>query len=228
MIKTIVTLIRGRAAEVDQAVADRHALVLLDQQIRDATAALGRARRALAVALAQDEQEARSLDALARRIAELESRAREALNGGREDLATEAAEVIATLEAEQAAGRSARSLLATEIARLRRIVGDAEARLAELDRGRRIARAADAVRHLHQDRIETAPLHESTLEEAEATLARLRARQTEQAAALDALDKMDAQRRPADIAETLAKAGFGSPVRPTAADVLARLRAGSQ
>jgi hypothetical protein len=36
---------------------------------------------------------------------------------------------------------------------------------------------------------------------------------------------MDAQRRPADIAERLAKAGFGPPVRPTAADVLARLRA---
>ena len=225
MIKTFVTLFRGRMAAAGEAVADANALLLLDQQIRDAAAALGRARRALAVALAQDEQETKQLDSLGRRIADLEDRARQALAAAREDLATEAAEVIATMEAEQAASRSAQALFAGEIARLRRIVADAEARLAELDRGRRIARAAEAVRHLHQGRMETAPLHESTLEEAEATLARLRQRQTEQAAALDALDKMDAERRPASIAERLGKAGFGAPMKLSAADVLARLRA---
>jgi phage shock protein A len=227
MIKAIVTLFRGQAAAASEAVADRHALVILDQQIRDSAAALTRARRALAVALAQDSEEAKQLEALRRRMTDLEDRARQALAAGDEALATEAAEVIATLEAEQDASRGARTLFAAEIARLRRIVADAEVRLAELDRGRRIARAAEAVRHLHQDRLETAPLNESTLEEAEATLARLRKRQSEQAAALDALDRMDAERRPADIAERLGKAGFGPPVRPTAADVLARLRAAS-
>ena len=225
MIKAIVTLFRGHVAAAGEAVADRHALLLLDQQIRDSAAALGRARRALAVALAQDAEETKQVESLGRRITDLEDRARQALAAGHEDLATEAAEVIATLEAEQAASRAAHALFTSEIARLRRIVADAEARLAELDRGRRIARAAEAVRHLHQDRMETAPLNESTLEEAEATLARLRKRQAEQAAALDALDRMDAERRPADIAERLGKAGFGPPVRPTAADVLARLRA---
>ena len=53
MIKMFVTLLRGRAAEAAEAVADQNALPLLDQQIRDAAAALGRARRALALAMAQ-------------------------------------------------------------------------------------------------------------------------------------------------------------------------------
>jgi len=224
VIKLFVTLLRGRAAEAAEAVADQNALPLLDQQIRDAAAALGRARRALAFAAAQEAQEAPRMEDAARRIADLEDRARQALSAGREDLATEAAEAIAELEAEQAARRNAQALFAAEAARLRRIVADTEARLAELDRGRRLARATAAVRGLHADRIGVAPLHEATLAEAEATHARLRERQAEAAAAQEALDGLEAERRPASVAERLAAAGFGKPTRPTAADVLARLR----
>lgn len=222
MLKLFVTLFRGRAAEAAEAVADHNALPLLDQQIRDAAAALGRARRALALAMAQEAQETPHLGDAANRIADLEDRARQALAAGRDDLATEAAEAIAGLEAEQAARRTAQGLFAAEAARLRRIVADTELRLAELDRGRRLARATAAVRGMHGDRIGAAPLHEATLAEAESTLARLRERQAEMAAALDGLE---AERRPATVAERLGEAGFGTPVRPSAADVLARLRA---
>ena len=41
MIKIFMTLLRGRLAEAEQSVVDREALPLLDQQIRDAAAALG-------------------------------------------------------------------------------------------------------------------------------------------------------------------------------------------
>lgn len=213
MIKLFVTLLRGRAAEAAEAAAD----------------ALGRARRALALAAAQEAGEAPRLEDAARRLADLEDRARRALSAGCGDLATEAAEAIAELEAEQGARRDAQALFAGEAARLRRIVADAEARLAALDRGRRLARATAAVRGLHGDRLAAAaaPLHEATLAEAEATLARLRERQTEAAAAQDALDGLEAERRPASVAERLAEAGFGPPVRPTAAAVLARLRGGA-
>ena len=227
VIKLFVTLLRGRAAEAAEAAADHNALPLLDQQIRDAAAALGRARRALALAMAQEAQEAPRSEETAKRIADLEDRARQALSAGREDLATDAAEAIAGLEAEQSARRTAQGLFAAEAARLRRIVADTEARLAELDRGRRLARATHAVRGMHGDRIGAVPLHEATLAEAEATLARLRERQTEAAAAQEALDGLEAGRRPAAAAERLAEAGFGPPVRPSAADVLARLRASS-
>ncbi len=225
MIKMFVTLLRGRAAEAAEAVADANALPLLDQQIRDAAAALGRARRALALSMAQEAQEKPRLEDAARRIADLEDRARQALAAGREDLATEAAEAIADLEAERDARRSAQALFAAEAARLRRIVADTEARLAELDRGRRLTRATAAVQGIHGDRIAAAPLHEATLAEAEATLARLRGRQAEAAAAQEALDGLEAGRRPAGVVERMAAAGFGKPLRPTAADVLARLRA---
>ena len=81
------------------------------------------------------------------------------------------------------------------------------------------------MRGIHADRIAAAPLHEATLTEAEATLARLRERQAEAAAAQDAMDGLQAERRPASVAERMGAAGFGKPARPSAAGVLARLRA---
>ena len=108
MFKLFATLARGRAAAAVEEMVDRDALLLLDQQVRDAGAALARAKRALALATAQDTEETRRLDGVAARLADLEERARQALAAERLDLATEAAEAIAALEADGAAGRQAR------------------------------------------------------------------------------------------------------------------------
>src|SRR5882724_11217389 len=91
MLKTFVTLMRGAAARAEEGVADRNALLLLDQQIRDAGGAIERGKRALALAIAQDEADGRRLAAILGQLADLEERACAALAGGREDLAAEAA-----------------------------------------------------------------------------------------------------------------------------------------
>ena len=62
MLKTIVTLVRGAAFRAEEEFADRSALLILDQQIRDAAAGIERAKRALAVAIAQDEAEGKRLE----------------------------------------------------------------------------------------------------------------------------------------------------------------------
>src|SRR5215813_4359963 len=148
MFKTLFTLARGAAAAAEEEIADRHALLILDQQIRDAAAAVERGKRALAVAVAHDEAEGKRLDVTLARIADLEERAVAALASERQDLASEAAESIAMMEADRDAVREARATFAREIAHLRRRTADAGRRLAELERGRRIAQAAEAVRRL--------------------------------------------------------------------------------
>src|ERR1044071_934912 len=95
MFKTIVTLMRGASARAEEEFADRAALLILDQQIRDAAAGIERSKRALAVAIAQDEAEGKRLETTLSRIADLEERAVAALNGGNDELAAEAAEAIA-------------------------------------------------------------------------------------------------------------------------------------
>ena len=88
MIKTLSLLLRGSAAAAVEDLADTHALLLLDQQMRDAEAALLRAQRAVAVTWLKDVRDGRRVEALLVRVAELEPRARAALAAGREDLAT--------------------------------------------------------------------------------------------------------------------------------------------
>lgn len=225
MFKTVLTLFRGSVAAAEEELEDRTALLILDQQMRDAAAAVERSKRSLALAIAGDQQEGRRLDATSARIADLEVRATATLDGGREDLARETAQAIANLEADRDAAMTARALFATEIARLRRHVSSAEARITELDRGRRIARASEAVRTLRRGGIEAARPYESTLPEAERTLRRLRERQMEAQAADDALFELDAATGPLAAAEKLAEHGFGPRLKSTADDVLARLNA---
>jgi phage shock protein A len=225
MFKTVLTIFRGSVAAAGEELEDRTALLILDQQLRDAAAAVDRSKRTLAIAIAGDQAEGRRLEATNIRIADLEVRATAALEGGREDLARDAAQAIANLEADRDAAMTARALFASEITRLKRHVANAEARITELDRGRRLARASEAVRSLRRSGIEAARPYESTLPEAEATLKRLRERQMDAQAADEALIEIDAASGPLATAEKLAEQGFGPRMKSTADDVLARLKA---
>jgi phage shock protein A len=224
MLKTLITLVRGRTALIAEEIADQNALQILDQQMRDATGTLDRAKKALAVAIAQESQEGQRLDATHSRIADLETRAVAAIEAGRDDLATEAAETVAALEAERDASLTARALFAAEIAKLKGHILQQQMRFSQLERGRRIARAAEAVRVARRGRIEGAPIFAGTLAEAEATLVRLREHQVEADAAEAAFEALDAATGPIAVAEKLSAEGFGPRLRPNAADVLARLR----
>src|SRR5882672_6678104 len=224
MFKTIFTLMRGAAARAEEQVADRSALLILDQQIRDAAAAIERSKRALAVAIAQDDAEGKRLETTLKRIADLEERATAALAGGRDDLAGEAAEAIALMEADRDAIRESRTAFAADIGQLKTSVANAGHRLAELERGRRIALAAESVRRLKSS-AGTGASGTAALADAEATLKRLRERQAEDAAATAAYDRLDPGLNAGNTAASrLEAAGFGRHTRPTAADVLARLR----
>lgn len=224
MLKTFVTIFRGHAARAEEEFADANALIILDQHIRDAAAGLDRARRALAVAMAQDAAEVKRIGEIEARIADLEQRALAALDGAREDLAAEAAESIAGLEADKASAASAHDSFSRESRKLRNLVVNAERRIAELERGRRAARVSEAVRRLRDRGAIEVGGQAGALSDAEATLKRLRQRQAEAEAADAALEALDGTSAADLIAEKLEAAGFGDRTRPTAASVLERLK----
>ena len=222
MFNVILTLIRGRAYDAEQAFIDRNAMPLLAQQIRDAAGAIQSARRAVTIAVAQNEQEKSQHAAIVGRIADLETRAVAALQKGNDELARQAAEAIAELEAERGSSEKAQAQFATTIAKLKATVRSSEARLQGLQRGERLARATEQTQKLNAVCNDGSGL--ANLDEAEETLARLRAYQDRCEIATSALKEMDAANRPAIIIEKLANAGFGAPLGPSADDVLARLR----
>ncbi|MGR9371371.1 PspA/IM30 family protein [Rhizobium leguminosarum] len=221
MFKLISILLRGRAHDAEQAFADRNAVPLLAQQIRDAAQSIQSARRSVAVAIAQNEQERVQHAAIVARIADLENRASAALAKGNEGLAREAAEAIAYLEAERDASEKAQAQFTGAIDKLKAIVRASEARLQELQRGERLARATQEAQEL--DVVVAGP-GLATLDDAEETLARLRLRQSQNELTAAALKDMEGSIRPAGIIEKLANAGFGAPLRSSADDVLARLK----
>ncbi|MBY5608494.1 PspA/IM30 family protein [Rhizobium leguminosarum] len=221
MFKLISILLRGRAHDAEQAFVDRHAVPLLSQQIRDAAQSIQSARRSVAVAIAQNEQEKVQHGAIVARIADLETRASAALAKGNEGLAREAAEAIAYLEAERDASEKAQSQFTSAIDKLKGIVRASEARLQELQRGERLARATQEAQKL--DVVVAGP-GLATLDDAEETLARLRLRQSQNELTAVALKDMEGAIRPPGIIEKLANAGFGAPLRTSADDVLARLK----
>ncbi|WP_267549185.1 PspA/IM30 family protein [Rhizobium rhizogenes] len=222
MFNVILTLIRGRAHDAEQAFIDRNAVPLLAQQIRDAASAIQSARRAVAIAVAQNEQEKSQHAAIAGRIADLETRAVAALQKGSEELARQAAETIAQLEAEREASEKAQAQFTQTIDKLKATVRASEARLQELQRGERLARATEQTQKLSAACDDNSGL--ATLDDAEETLARLRAYQDRCQIAASAMKEMDAASRQTVIIEKLANAGFGAPLGRSADDVLARLR----
>ncbi len=220
MFKQFFALFRGHAYESAERVVDQNALVILRQQIRDCANAIAAARKAVAVAIAQNEQENKQHQSLVARIKDLEARTIIALEQGNDDLAREAAEAIAILEAERDTSEAAQKTCSAEIDRLKRVVQKSEARLRDLQRGQRIAAATEKTQRLREA---TPNSGLSALKDAEATLARLRERQQHIDATNAAMDDMDQTSDPASISEKLAAAGCGAPIRSSADDVLARL-----
>ena len=221
MFKQILTLIRGQIFEAEQQFVDRNAFPLLAQQIRDVEEAMQATRRAVAVAIAQNQQEEAQHRLLKVKIHDLENRTIAALEQGKDALAREAAEAIALLEAECQTSEAAQAQFAAEISKLQVVIRNSEARIRELKRSERLARATEGTQRLNN----TLPGGLSTIKEAEATLERLRGRQRQIDLTAAVLMEMENATDPTAIIGRLADAGCGTPLRTTGDDVIARLKA---
>jgi phage shock protein A len=190
-------------------------MVSLDRSIAAAAYAHTSARRALAVAMAEEKRETDRRAAFAAKVNDLEERAVEALRAGREDPAMQASEAIASIATEINASERSSQRFAAEIALARREVDAQRRRLSELDHGRRLARIGNAL---------AATTHTSRngldcFTDAEAALAEVVADNQ------DARFVREEMAPPAEyLIERMSDAGFGDPVHVRASDVLARLR----
>jgi phage shock protein A len=188
----------------------------LERSITAAHHAHALARRALAIAMAEETREVGRRQALIAKKDDLEQRAVAALRAGRDDLATQAAEAIAAMASDISASERASQRFAAEIALSRRDVEAQRRRLSELDRGRRLARIGDA--------LSTTMLASETgldsFSEAEAALAKVEARNHDARVVRQEMAPT-AER----LIERLSDAGFGEATQVRASDVLTRLRA---
>jgi hypothetical protein len=173
------------------------------------------ARRALAIAIAEEAREAERRTTLLAKVGDLETRAIEVIRAGRDDLALEIAQAIAAMSTDVNASEQAAGRFAAEAALARREVDAQRRRLSDLDRGRRLARIGTALNGV-------APGSDSGLDsltEAEAALAQVVAENHNSRFVREEMAP------PAErLIERLSDAGFGEPLQVRAIDVLARLR----
>ncbi len=225
MLKTLTTILRGAAAEADESIFDANATRILAQQLRDAATALEHSRRELACAMAHRDSEKRAVEALDTRKSELERSAIDALNGNREDLASEVAAILAAIDDERRERDDAMTRFDIEIARLRQMTDDGRRRLGDLRRGLEMARAQESLRRAGANGRRALSTGKGALREAEATLAKIRENNQKCHDEHRALEELENVQSGKDLDTRLAEAGFGPNQKTKINDVMARLKA---
>jgi len=220
MFRTLNTLLRGVAAEAEEAVTDRNALTLLDQKIRDTATGVAAAKQSLAGLIKRDRLEEQQLDIITGRIADLAPRVEAAFSAGNEALSRSGATALADLENEASARHATRTTLAGRIDRLRHGLGTATRRLADLRQAATTAHAVDQERR-GQRGLSRSGNFTSDIAEAEALVTRILG-QDDPFEDAEIMAEIDNTLTGASARDTLAAAGFGKPLRATADSVLAR------
>jgi len=222
MFKTLSTLLNGQSARAEVRVRDAFAIELIDQKIRESDAGLRAGKATLASLIQRQRAEEQQHTALKARVVDLTGRATEALEKGREDMATEAARAIATMENELTVRHETLERLDQKIVRLRSSIEAGHRRIIDLKQG---AIQARAVKHEQdiQMKMTKSGMSTNSTQEAEDLIARVLGRDDPFEKA-EILADINQDLQGDSLTNRMADAGFGAATRTTADDVLARLR----
>ena len=220
----LLTALRGGANEVGEAVVDSQALRILDQEIRDADTELRRSKEALAEIMAKHKLASDKLSKSTASIAEYEQYALKALEAGNETLAKEVAEKIANLEIELASEREQAEGFAASVAQLRKVVSQAEGNIKRLKQQVDTVKATESVQRAQMAVAQRYGGSQAKLQTAVESLERIKQKQAERAAKMEASAELAATSAPDDSLEAKLRAAGIKADSASADSVLARLK----
>jgi phage shock protein A len=218
----LFTALRGGANEAAEAVADSQAMRILDQELRDADNALRQARSDLAGMMATAKRiEKRVEDSRAKEQRDIQN-ARAAMDAGREDLARGLAERVATARADLARDEADLEKMRAQQTNMMRVVKETEARIQTMKREVESVKATDSLQRAQKAIASSHAGVNSRLGSAVGSLDRIRDRQANMAARLEAGEEMAALESGADLDRQLLEAGIGGKTS-SVDDILAEL-----
>ena len=220
----LITLFRGTAHEAGAAVVDANALRILDQEIRDADTALGRARDDLATLVAKRRMIEKELKNLSDQASRYESSARAALSKGDEALAMEVAQRISELETEVATKTPQLGEMQAAEERMHKTIATTQQRVENLRREIDVVKVNDSVQRAQSAIVARSGSASSTVGSAADSLKRIKERQAINEEKFRAAGELEDRRTGADLDAKLRSAGI-LPGEAGAQDVLARLMA---
>lgn len=224
MLSKLFTLLRGGAYEAGATVVDANALRILDQEIRDADSALGRARDDLATLVAKRRMLEKELTSLRDQSGRYESSARAALAKGDEALAMEVAQRIADLETESNLKTPQLADMRSAEDRLHQVIATTQQKVEGLRREIDVVKVNESVQRAQASVASRGAGATASLGSAADSLKRIKERQAIQEEKFRAAGELEDRRTGADLDAKLQAAGI-LPGHHSAADVLARLKA---
>ena len=225
VLKDMFTALKGGANEVGEAIVDANAIRILEQEVRDAEAAISSAKQSLTRMKSAEIKLKRELATLAADIADYEQKAFTALNAGEEALATEVAERIAVLESERDEKGGEQATLDAEVRKIHTMIKARERTIAknkrELDKVRTVQELQRATESVSRNFAATG----SSGHRVSKALERVKAKQQGFQDRMEAGDWLEGQEAGDDLDAKLRAKGIGQSANAGASDVLARLKA---
>lgn len=223
ILQKILTLFRGTATEAGQAVVDRNAIRILDQEIRDAQNELVKSRDDLTRIMAQRNLTSRKLEDKADKAAEYEGYIHGALAKADESLARDVAVKLAPLETDIAAERAVVESYDVSIRTLQAAIRQTEGNLARLKQQIDTVKVTESVQRAQSAIAARHTGTNSKMRTALDSLERVKERQLEQAARIDAAHQLAGSDGDSELRERLGNAGLLEQ-QSSADKVLARLK----
>ncbi len=225
VLRDMFTALKGGANEVGEAIVDANAIRILEQEIRDAEAAIASAKQSLTRMKSSEIKLKREVATIDADVADYEQKAVQALNAGEEALATEVAERIAELESERGEKAGEQATLDAEVQKIHAMIKARERTIAknkrELDKVRTVQELQRATESVSKNFAATG----SSGHRVSQALQRVKAKQQGWQDRMEAGEWLEHQDAGDDLDAKLRAKGLGDSANAGASDVLARLKA---
>jgi phage shock protein A len=221
--KKLFTAIKGGANEAAETIADNQALRILDQEIREAKQELRRSDEALVSIVAKRKLSQQKVDAINNGIEEYEGHARAAMDKGQQELALECAQKVAALRNEQDAEQVYLDQFVASEKSMRTNIAQAKDKLRQLEQQVDVVKANEAVQKAQSAVSATNVGANAKMHTAVESLERIKQRQAEKSAQLEAAAEMAEEQSGSSLDKKLADAGITPGGKTSAEDELARI-----
>ena len=222
--RKLFTLGRAGAHEASAAVVDANAIRILDQEIRDADTAQGKARDDMATLVARRRILEKEVSSFREQVTKYEGSARAAVGKGDMDLARQVAQRIADLEQDIALKEPQIEGMRAAEDQLHTAITATDRRIETLRREVEVVKVNESVQKAQASVAARGAGAASSLGSAADSPARIKEKQAIRGERIKAAGELEDRRTGADLDEKLRLAGIG-PGQSSADDILARLAA---
>lgn len=226
--KKLFTAVKGGVNEAAETIADSQALRILDQEIREAKEELRQSDSALASIIAKRKLSEQKVQALAQSISEYEQHAINAMEKGEEALALECAERVGKLRDEQEGEQRYLDQFSRSADTLRNNITQAKEKLRQLEQQVDVVKATETVQKAQAAVSARNVGANSKMRTAVESLDRIKQKQAEQQAKLEAAAEQYAEESGDALQAKLKQAGITGSANNSAKDELARILARKQ